>query len=328
MPFRTGQETRRVSPPGHEPRSYKDRPCKRNAGQRPQGTDAGRGLWPRRVLIRVWRNGRGDGPCIEAVEVPSPLRAGTGNAARFPRPRGTLPHRPAGPGTPQASARPGGREAPAEGGAGAGRGLWPPAGQGSAWCCAGAMAPAREAGAVLSPLRAGETRPAFPLPARNGALQTGRSGTNERPAPGPAGAKRPPGAARTLAGGFGPRLVRDQRGTVAGVMAPATAAGAVLSSVRAGSGNAARFPRPRGTLPRSLAGPGGTQASARRGRGGRWPGALAPRLDKGQRGAVAGAMAPARPREARAGGRVSCFPARSPCGRHVFSNLSAAAGRA
>jgi len=35
------------------------------------------------------------------------------------------------------------------------------------------------------------------------------------------------------------------------------------------------------------------QARARRGRGGRWPGALGLRLAKGQRGAVAGAMAPA-----------------------------------
>jgi hypothetical protein len=50
-------------------------------------------------------------------------------------------------------------------------------------------------------------RTAFPPPVRNGALQTGRSGNNGRPAPDPAGAKRPPGAGRALAGGFGPRLV-------------------------------------------------------------------------------------------------------------------------
>ena len=68
-------------------------------------------------------------PAISAVKLLSPhVRAGSGNAARFPRPRGTVPCRPAGPGTTQASARPGGCKAPAGGGAGAGRGLWPPAG--------------------------------------------------------------------------------------------------------------------------------------------------------------------------------------------------------
>ena len=46
---------------------------------------------------------------------------------RFPRPRATVPRRPEGPGEPEASARPGGGEAPAVGGSGAGRGLWPPA---------------------------------------------------------------------------------------------------------------------------------------------------------------------------------------------------------
>ena len=48
---------------------------------------------------------------------------------RFPRPRGTVPRRPERPGDTEASARPGGREAPAVGGAGAGRGaLAPPGG--------------------------------------------------------------------------------------------------------------------------------------------------------------------------------------------------------
>jgi len=69
-------------------------------------------------------------------------------------------------------------------------------------------------------------------------------------------------------------------------MAPAIPAMRVPSSVRAGTGNAARFPRPSGTVPRRPAGPGTTKGqrptrrarSARRGRGGRWPGALGPRL--------------------------------------------------
>ncbi|MFN7597087.1 MAG: hypothetical protein ACK5PT_10145 [Cereibacter sp.] len=74
---------------------------------------------------------------------------------------------------------------------------------------AGATAPARETGHPRERPsgREQETRPAFPPPVRDGALQTGGSGHHERPAPDPAGAKRPPGAGRALAGGCGPRLV-------------------------------------------------------------------------------------------------------------------------
>jgi hypothetical protein len=81
-------------------------------------------------------NARGDGgtssfaPCPDlsrrAQSKETPLRAGTGNALRFPRPRATLSPRPVPPAPREASARPGGREAPAMGGAGAGRGLWAP----------------------------------------------------------------------------------------------------------------------------------------------------------------------------------------------------------
>jgi len=67
-------------------------------------------------------------------------------------------------------------------------------------------------------------------------------------------------------------------------MAPAIAAVKVPSPFRAGTGNAARFPRPRGTVPCRSARPGITKGqrptrragSARRGRVGRWPGAVAP----------------------------------------------------
>ncbi len=62
----------------------------------------------------------------------------------FPRPCVTVPRRSEGPGATKASARPGGREAPAGGGAGAGRGALGPR---LAWdqrdAVAGAMAPAR-----------------------------------------------------------------------------------------------------------------------------------------------------------------------------------------
>jgi len=56
--------------------------------------------------------------------------------------------------------------------------------------------------------------------------------------------KRPPGAGRALAGGFGPRLDKDQRDAVAGAMAPAIAAVKVLSSVLAGKETRPAFPPP------------------------------------------------------------------------------------
>ena len=123
------------------------------------------------------------------------------------------------------------------------------------------------------------TAPRGPLP------QAHRS-----PVPDPAGAKRPAGR---CPGALGPRRAWDQRGTVAGAMDPATAAVKGLLSMRAETGNALRFPRPRGTVPQRPVQPAPTEASARRGRGGRWPGALGPRRAWDQRGAVAGAMAPA-----------------------------------
>jgi len=131
-----GQGTAARLPARSGPRSYKDRPCKRNAGQRPRWTDAGRGLWPPAGHGAAWRSGKGNRLCHGSGVRPFAPVSGRGKRdPRFPRPRGTIPCRPAGPGTPQASARPGGREAPAMGGSGAGRGLWPPAGQGTAQRC-------------------------------------------------------------------------------------------------------------------------------------------------------------------------------------------------
>jgi hypothetical protein len=128
-------------------------------------------------------------PAIEAVKLLSSVRAGTGNQLRFPRPRGTVTSRPAGPGTRQASAR--------------------------------------------------------------------------------------RGAGRALAGGFGPRLVKDRRGAVAGAMAPAMEAVKLLSSVRAGTENATRVSRvpviarirTRASAPqRAGARPGGAGAGGGQGR--------------------------------------------------------------
>ena len=114
----------------------------------------------------------------------------------------------------KASARPGGREAPAGGGSGAGRGLWPPAGP--------------DPGLALWQGR-------WPLPLQRVSDFTAPGGIRKRTAfprplgtvpcrpvdPEPTKGQRPPGAGRALAGGFGPRLDKDQRGSVAGAMAPA-----------------------------------------------------------------------------------------------------------
>jgi hypothetical protein len=100
-----------------------------------RGTGADRGLWPPAGQGSAWHHGRGDGPCQCSGDPHYRLGVGTGNAPRFPRTRRTFPPRPVPPAIRKASARPGGCEAPAMGGTGAGRGLWPPAGQGSAWRC-------------------------------------------------------------------------------------------------------------------------------------------------------------------------------------------------
>jgi hypothetical protein len=261
-------------------------------------------------------------PAMEAVTVLSPLRAGTGNAPRFPRPRGTVPCRPAGPGTTQASARPGGREAPAMGGSGAGRGLWPPAGPDAnvaLWQGRWPL-PWHPGPAIRPSVRDQETQRVSP-PERDGALQTGRTGNNI--------GQRPPGAGRALAGGCGPRLAKDQRGAVAGAMAPASEAVKLLSPLRAGSGNAARFPARARRCPvdrqvqaprKASARPGGGEAHAGPGAGaGR--GLLAPggtrislALEQGRWPLPEGA------RRARA----AVFPAlrsASPYPRHLFSTL-------
>jgi len=142
--FGRDRETQRVStararrsPVDREVREQR-RPAPDPAGEkRPPG--AGRalagGCGPRLVKGPCGAAAGAMAPAKGAVKVPSPVRAGPGNAPRFPRPLGPVPRRPAGPGDTEASARPGGREAPAGGGAGAGRGLWPPAGQGSAGRC-------------------------------------------------------------------------------------------------------------------------------------------------------------------------------------------------
>jgi hypothetical protein len=116
------------------------------------------------------------------------------------------------------------RSAPAGGGAGADRGLWPPAG-GRRRCGVAkaiALSMGRGAGGIaghhLPPrLRAGSgNAQRFPRPCAT-VRQRPSHPAQRRPAPA--------GGGRALAGGFGPRLAKGQRGALAGAMAPARETG-------------------------------------------------------------------------------------------------------
>jgi len=336
---------------------HHERPAPGPAGEK-RPPRAGRalagGCGPRPVLMPTQRCGRGDGPCqwnVESAFVPP-----GGNRKRdprFPRPRATLPCRSVGPGTTKG-------QRPTRRGRSARRGRvgrWP-----------GALAPGGRAHSVVLwqrrwPLpwqrgqaecgntfwpihgREPETRPAFPPPARDGALWTGRSGNSRRPAPDPARAKRPPGAGRALAGGFGPRRACSQRSALAKAMAFAMAAGAggmrqyLLAHPRAGTGNAARFPARARRCPvdrqvqaprKASARPGGCEAPAMgggralAGGGGRaLAGGCGPRRSCGSRSAGPGRW----PRPDRAGctsGKLFCFPFRQPKGSAPVQNPATA----
>ena len=100
------------------------------------GSGAGWGLWPPAGQGTAWRCGRGDGPCHLSGGIAFVPPGGNRNGdPRFPDRVGRCPVDRSVQAPRKASARPGGGEAPAGGGSGAGRGLWPPAGQGAAWRC-------------------------------------------------------------------------------------------------------------------------------------------------------------------------------------------------
>jgi len=146
------------------------------------------GIGPRLVLMPAQRCGRGDGPCQrDRASRRTSLRAGTGNATRVsPARAGRCPVDRSAQAPRKASARPGGGEAPARGGSGAGRGLWPPAGaghSGSLWQRRWPLPWQRglaDCGKTFWPIhgRDQETRPAFPPPVRDGPPQTGRFRNN------------------------------------------------------------------------------------------------------------------------------------------------------
>jgi hypothetical protein len=100
-------------------------------------TDTGRGLWPPAGGGAALRRGKGDGLCHGGGgkgdawnHLPPRLRAGPRKRTAFPPPLRNSAAKTVSPSVTQASARPGGGEARAVGGAGAGRGLWPPAARG------------------------------------------------------------------------------------------------------------------------------------------------------------------------------------------------------
>jgi len=202
----------------------------------------------------------------------SSIRAGPGNATcvspararRCPADRSVRDQR-------KASARPGGGEAPAWGGAGAGRVLWPPAGEGSAWRCGRGDGPChgRGEGAFAPPGGNRKRDPRFPRPCATVPC---------RPVgPGPKKGQRPTRRGGRWPGALGPRsvLIPVQHCGRGDGPCHCSGGGAFVSA----GGNRKRdprFPRPCGTVRRRPAGPRASEASARQGRGGRLPRALAP----------------------------------------------------
>jgi len=230
---------------------------------------------PRGKKPRIWRK-------VGAV----PGAGGT--APRFPARWGTMaPPEPFPQAQRQASARPGGGEAPATGGSGAGRGLWPPAGPdpGAALWQGRWPLPLQRWQRLHLFGREQETRPAFPR--ARGTLPCRPAG------PGTATGQRPARRGRSARqwrvgrwpGGFGPRLVLIPAQRCGRGDGPCHCSGG--SAFACSGGNRKRdprFPRPRATVPCRPAGPGTAEGqrptrrgrSARQWRVGRWPGALAP----------------------------------------------------
>ena len=157
----------------------------------------------------------------------------------------------------------------------------PSAGMGSGWRCGRGDGPCHGNGAGGSdsvvPPRSGrekETHCVFPARAER-CHQDPCHPHQQRSAPDPAGEKRPPGAGRALAGGFGPRLAKDQRGAMAGAMAPANAAGLVVRTM-------VFRPAPGGTPKRTVVPPPARGAAAK---------TRAARTKRGQRPPVADVQA-------------------------------------
>ncbi len=176
----------------------------------------GRTAWPDRVLKRQPCR-LPDGKIIlilgnGGLPIPAGKQTHRGSPPRPVRGKGSTKTRHTG--AMEASARQGraGRRPGA---------LAPRSAKGQHSAVAWAMAPSMAATQFRFPSgRDQETQRVSPAPA--GRCPVDRQVQEQRrPAPDPAGEKRPLGAGRALAGGFGPRLGKGQRGAVAGAMAPA-----------------------------------------------------------------------------------------------------------
>jgi len=226
-------------------------------------------------------------PAIEAGAALSPVRAGAGNATRVsPARSGHCPADRLVRDQQKASARPGGDEAPARGGAGAGRGLWPPAGQGAAWRCGRGDGPCQRRGGSAFASAGGRRKRDPRFPARAGRSPVARQVRAPRKA-----SARPGGREAPAGGGAGAgRGLWPPAGPDPGVARwqgrwPLPERPGIRENARPGGiGKRIAFPRPSGTVPRRSAGPGPAEGqrptrrgrSVRQGRGGRWPGASAP----------------------------------------------------
>jgi hypothetical protein len=304
------QETHAFPPPvrdgspqtGRSGNSRGQRPTRRaRSARRGRG-----GRWPGALGPRLAWDQRSAvagamAPAMAAAKGPSSVRAGAGNALRFRRPRATVLRRPAGPGIAEASARPGGREAPAGGGAGAGRGLWAPGGPRiSVALWQGRWPLPWQRSSSTAPPGGKRKRTAFPPPARSAATRTRATRTDRGQRPTRRAGRARRGRGGRWPGALGPRRAKGQRGAVAGAVAPAIAAGLVVWSLTFRSSARLRRFRQEPCNPHQErpGRPGGWGAGTR---WGPWPPASV--LHARRR---TGATAPARTRGARAGGRVSC----------------------
>jgi len=146
---------------------------------------------------------------ISAVKLLSPhVRAGSGNAARFPARADRCHQDPCTPHQQRPAPDPAGEKRPPGAGSGAGRGLWPPAGQGSAWRCGRGDGLCHCSGEGPFASEGGiRKRIAFPPPARDGPLQPGRSGKDRGQRPTRRGRSARHGRGGRWPGALGPRPV-------------------------------------------------------------------------------------------------------------------------
>ena len=173
--------------------------------------------------------------------------------------------------------------------------------------------PSRRAQSKETPLRAGETHCVSPARARR-CHQDRCNPHQQRPALDPAGEKRPPGAGRALAGGFGPPAGQGSAWRCGRGDGPCHGNDAVPPPLRAGTGNALRVPARARRFPvdRQVQAP--RRPAPAGGWGGRWLRVLAP----GWPGINVAPWQGRWPLPGCAGGSVSRVPVRQPLRGALF----------